>query len=202
MVSIKHRYTGVEYKKVTGFSIKFKDVFDFEHLYVLMHEWLIEKGYATRSDADFPEKYYMSRTGPGGKEVWIRWRPKRNPVPGNSFWRFDFDIDLHVLGLKDVELVVQNKKVKANKGEVELQISANLVYDAADEWKKSALLKPFRSFYFKRFLSKKKDLLEKEFYNEAYEFRDAVNNYFKLETFLPSKMAGLEFWPKRTPEES
>lgn len=200
MVSIKHRYTGVEYKTVTRFSIKFKEVFILEDLYVLMYEWLIERGFATRVDADFPERYYLDRTGPAGKEVWIRWRPKRYPIPGNKFWRFDLDIDMHVLGLKDVELVVQNKKLKANKGEIEVQVAANLIYDASGEWKKSALLKPFRNFYFKRFLSKKKDMLEKEFYNEAYEFRDAINSYLRLETYLPSKMAGIEFWPKRTPE--
>ncbi|MBD3303634.1 hypothetical protein GF343_00665 [Candidatus Woesearchaeota archaeon] len=201
MVSIKHRYTGVEYKTVTRFSVKFKDVFILEDLYVLMYEWLVERGFATRVDADFPERYYLDRTGPAGKEVWIRWRPKRHPIPGNKFWRFDLDIDMHVLGLKDVELVVQNKKVKANKGEVEVQVAANLIYDASGEWKKSALLKPFRNFYFKRFLSKKKDMIEKELYNEAYEFRDAINYYLQLETYLPSKMAGFEFWPKRTPEQ-
>ena len=100
----------------------------------------------------------------------------------------------------DVELVVQNKKYKAHKGEVEVMVAANLIFDASGEWRKNTLLKPFRSFYFKRFVSKKKDMLEKEFYREAFEFRDAVNNYLKLETYLPSKLAGMEFWPKRTPE--
>lgn len=200
MVSIKHRYTGVEYKKVTGFSVKFKDVFDLDQFYILLYEWLVEKGYVTRADETFPEKYYMDRTGAAGKEVWFRWRPKRHPVSGNKFWRFDLDIDVHVLGLKDVELVVQNKKIKAHKGEVEVMVSANMIFDASGEWRKDSFLKPFRSFYFKRFLSKKKDFLEKEFYNEAFEFRDAVNAYLKLETYLPSKLAGMEFWPKRTPE--
>ena len=62
------------------------------------------------------------------------------------------------------------------------------------------MLKPFRGFYYKKIISKEKDQLEKRFYNEAFEFRDAISNYLKLETFLPTKLAGLEFWPKRSPE--
>jgi len=130
-MTIKHKYTGVEYKTVTKFVVNYKDVFIFEDLYVLMYEWLVSNGYASRSDADFPERYYLDRTGAAGKEVWIRWRCKKVPTAGTrKFWRFDLDIDIHVLGLKDVELVVQNKKMKANKGEVDVEVVANLIFDA------------------------------------------------------------------------
>jgi len=201
MATIKHRYTGVEYKTVTKFVVNYKDVFLLEDLYVLMYEWLVENGYATRADEEFPERYYLDRTGAAGKEIWIRWRCKKFPMSGpRKFWRYDLDVDMHVLTLKDVELVVQNKKIKANKGEVEVEVVANLVYDVSGEWSKSSLLKPFRKWYFKKVVSKEKDMLEKKFYNEAFEFRDAITNYLKVETFLPTKMAGMEFWPKRTPE--
>jgi len=201
MASIVHRYSGVEYKTITKYVVNYKDVFVLEDLYLLMYEWLIENDYATRTDEEFPEKYMLDRTGGAGKEIWFRWRLKKNPFPGKqAFWRFDLDIDVMVLAMKDVELVVQNKKFKANKGECEVTVTANLVFDASKEWRKNPLLKPFRNFYFKRFLSKKKDMLEKQFYKEAYELRDAINNYFKLETGLPTKLAGLEFWPKRTIE--
>lgn len=200
-MTIKHRYTGVEYKTVTKFVVNYKDVFMFEDLYVLMYEWLVANGYATRADEKFPEKYYLDRTGAAGKEVWIRWRCKKIPTSGvRNFWRFDLDIDIHVLGLKDVELVVENKKIKANKGEVEVEVVANLIFDASGEWSKNSLLKPFRNIYYKKIISKEKSQMEKMFYNEAFDFRDAISNYLKLETFLPTKIAGLEFWPKRTPE--
>ena len=201
MVTIKHMYQDVEYKEVTKYSVKYLEVFVLKDLYRRMYEWLVENGYATRSDADFPEKYYLDRGGAAGKEVWFRWRTKKNPLPGKQqFWRFDINVDCHVLGLKDVELVVQNKKFKANKGEVEVVVAANLIMDASGDWSKNTLLKPFRSLYFKRALAKKKDMLEKELYKDAFDFRDIITDYFKLKSYIPTKIAGLEFAPRRTME--
>ena len=201
MAEIFHRYTGVEYKEVTKFTVNYREVFVLKDLYRRMYEWIIENDYATRSDPDFPERYFLDKTGAAGKEVWWRWRCKKSPLPGKQkFWRFDLDIDCHVLTMKNVELVVQGKKFKANKGEVEVQVSAKLIMDASGEWRKNALLKPFRGWYFKRTLSKTKDMLEKELYNEAFEFRDLITDYLKLKAFIPTKLAGLEFAPRRTME--
>lgn len=197
---LKHRYTDVEYINITSFTINFKkEVFKLEDLYKIMHEWLVENGYATRADEKFPEKYFLHKVTPAGVEIWFRWRMKKSPLPGiQKFWRFDLDIDTHVLGLQDVEVVVQNKKIKANKGEVEVQASANLVLDASGDWSKNALLKPFKKFYFSRVIAKKRDMLKKKLYDDAFELRDVINNYLQLETFIPVRGAKAEFWPKRT----
>jgi hypothetical protein len=196
---IKHRYTGVEYIRITDFTVTFKkEIFKLDELYKVMHEWLIENGYATRADEKFPEKYFLHKVSQAGKEVWVRWRLKKEPPGGVGFWRFDLDVDMHVMGLQDVEVVVGNKKVKANKGEVEVQVAASLILDAEGEWSKNALLKPFRKFFFNRVVSKKLDMMKKKIYTEAFEFRDIINNYLKMETFIPLKGAKAEFWPKRT----
>ena len=200
MVSIKHRYTGVEYVPVASYMVNYKDVFSLENCYKLLHEWFIEKEYATRKDEEFPEKYFLQKESRGSKELWIRWRLNRNPFPAKPgakpFWRFDVDIDIHVLNLKDVEVVVQNQKFAANKGEIEINVAANLIIDASGEWEKSLLLKPFRKWYFDRAMRPQRNRLEKELYDEMYALRDAITNFFKIETFG----AAGPFWPKRVPE--
>jgi hypothetical protein len=199
-MALIHRYTGVEAIPVTSFTVNFKkEVFKLEDLYKVMREWLIENGYATRKDEEFPEKYFLNKIGPAGKEIWVRWRPNKNPMPGGvqEFWRFDLDVDMHVLGLQDVEVMVDNKKVKGNMGEVEVNVAAYLIMDAEKKWKEKPLLKPFRNFYFNRVIRGKRDLLIKKLYIDAFNFRDAINNYLRLETFIPVRGAKAEFWPRR-----
>jgi len=198
-MALIHRYTGVEVIPVTSFTVNFKkEVFKLEDLYKVMHEWLIENGYASRDDETFPEKYFLHKVGPAGKEIWVRWRLKKPAISGaQKFWRFDLDVDMHVLGLQDVDVMVDNKKVKGNMGEVEVNVAASLIMDAERQWKDKPLLRPFRKFYFDRVVRKKRDLFIRKLYTDAFNFRDAINNYLKLETFIPVRGAKAEFWPRR-----
>ncbi|MEM4239609.1 MAG: hypothetical protein QXM31_00400 [Candidatus Woesearchaeota archaeon] len=200
MALVRHRYTGMDYKTVTKYVVDRKDVFHMANLYLLMHEWLVEHGYASRDDSAFPEKYYLHKEGPtfGGKEIWWRWRPTKQPLENNKLWRFDLDIDVHVLTMKDVEVVIAGKKYKAQQGEVEISVVANLVKDPEKMLEKGAF-KDIKKLLFNRLWKQQFDMLEKELYNEAMQFRDALNTYLTIETFLPTKEVP-EFWPKRVPE--
>lgn len=198
MASITHRYTGMEYETAAKYDVNMKDVFHLDNLYMQIHEWLVENGYATRKDEDFPEIFYLNKESAGGKEIWVRWRPSKLPRGAkNILWRFDMDIDIHVLTLKDVELAVEGKKYAAHKGEVEVKVIANVVYDYKKAFEKS-ILKPFKEILFKRRWKEQKKELKEELYKEAYELRDAINTFLKIETFLGEGEAP-EFWPKRTP---
>lgn len=200
-MKLRHRYTGVDYIEAAKYNVIFKDVFNLKYVYILAREWFIEEGYAPRADEEFPEVYYLQKENPvSGKELWIRWRLTKNPLPGKSkFWKFAFDVDIHVLTLTDVEILVKDKKIKAHKGEVEFQVWANLVWDATGEWEKSSWLKPFKKVYFQRVLREKREELKEQLYKEAYRFQGALKTYFKLESYLPEKeMEGV--WSKRTGE--
>ena len=199
MALLKHRYTGVKAKKVTGYVVNRKDILHLDNLYLLMHEWLVEHGYASRDDSAFPEKYYLHKEGGGGKEVWWRWRPNRWPLGvKNKLWRFDLDIDVHVLTLKDVEAVIAGKKYKAHQGEVEIQVAANLIEDPEGVLEKS-MFKDIKKLLYQRMWKQQAQMLEDEFYREALQFRDALNTFLTIETYLPTK-EWPEFWPKRVPE--
>ncbi len=200
MAVLRHKYHKVDYKQVTKYVVNRKDVFHLSNLYLLMHEWLIEHGYATRVDRDFPEKYYLHKEGPmyGGKEIWWRWRPKKYPLGPNKLWRFDIDIDVHVLAMKDAEVIIGGKKYKAQQGEVEVQVSANLVKDPEGMLEKGAL-KDIKKMLYNRLWKQQFDMLEKQLYRDAMEFRDAINTYLMIETYLPTK-EWPEHWPKRVPE--
>jgi len=200
MASIKHRYTGIPYTQIAGYSVNFKEVFSMDEFYRMLHEWCIDNDYASSSDEDFPEVYYLQKVIKGAKDVWFRWRLKKDPSDlkkqKKQFWRCDFDIDVHVLGLKDVEVVVKNQKFKANKGEVEIQVSAKLLMDVSGEWAKSPVLRPLKKWTMKKVLEKDRDKFAKDIYDDAYDLRDAVTNFFKIWPY--EKEPGFE--PRRVPE--
>jgi hypothetical protein len=203
MTIIRHRYTDYdsEFSTIADYLVNYKHIFVLQEAYKLMHEWFIEQGYATRSDETFPEVFFLDKEGKAGKEMWFRWRFTKSPLGGKmaEFWRYDFDVDVHVMTLTKVETIINNQKVKVDSGEVEIQVKANLVMNWAKKIKKSSLMRPFKEVVKRYFLHSTRKRLEDDLYKQAYDFRDELNNFFNLEHFKARK-GGLEFWPKKLPE--
>lgn len=196
MADIKHRYTGMDKIEVAKLQLKPKDLFSMNYSYELMREWLLENEYVTRYDEDFPETFYLQKENPvAGTEIWIHWRCRKKPA-GSSFFRYDLDIDMHILGLKATEIVKDGNKYKANTGEIEINIRANLVMDPDGTWKKHWFLKSIYPLFRRRVINKLVEKKRKELYEEAYKFEEALKTYFKLENFLPEPEMS-QFWQKR-----
>ena len=110
---LRHRYTdyGEDRIQVASWYVKYKEVFNLKHLYTLVHEWLFEEGWCTRKDEDFPEIMYSQRDSSFGKDLWVRWRLKKNPEgtpkKGPAFFQYEFDIEYHTVGIKDTEIIVK-----------------------------------------------------------------------------------------------
>lgn len=202
MPIVRHRYTdyGKDFAEVDRFKITFKEVFVMEYLYKLMYEWLVDNGYASRDEYEFPEVSYLQKDNPVGKEIVIRWRLKKFPFgKKQKFWRFDLDVDMTVKKLKEVDIVWQGQKFKADKGEVEIEVAGLLVWDYAKEWESNDLIKLFKPLFMNFLWMKTKRMLYGDFFTELTDFQNAIKTYLKLETFIPEKERPA-FYTKRVPE--
>lgn len=170
------------------FRLKHKDYFSMKGLYVVMHEWLVDEGYATRSDPDFPETFYLHREvgGTAGNELWIWWRMKKFPNNVfNSYYRYRIDIDFHIILLRPAEIMYEGQKFKADWGEPEITVTATCESDWQGTWKNHWFLKNFHDIFWKRIFKNEFEAHKNELYREAYRFQEAIKTYLKLKTYLP-----------------
>ncbi|MBI4146563.1 hypothetical protein HY489_04465 [Candidatus Woesearchaeota archaeon] len=194
---IKHKFTdfGQDRIEMAKWKIVFKESFNLGYFYTILHDYLVEEGWASREHHDFPEIYYLQRDNPNfGKELRIRWRLSRS-APGTKagLFHYTLDLDWYLLGLKDAEVVYKGQKVKANKGEFELTCSGALIIDKGKEWEESSF-KSLKTFLIKRALKKQFEMHKKNVHEGAYRVRDFVMNYFKMPVLLPEKE---EFYARR-----
>ncbi|MAF34670.1 hypothetical protein CMO91_02390 [Candidatus Woesearchaeota archaeon] len=197
--TIRNRWQvlGQKRTEVHRFRIDYKDVFDMQYVYYIAREWFIENDYATRIDNEFPEKSMIVRNNPEvGSEIWVMWRfEKTMPPKNNPMWRFDFHVDIHILGMKDVEIVVDGKKVQAQKGQLEFDCRANLLFDFENSWAKSPFFKGQSEFLYNKFYQKTFSKYKRLLTEEATKFQDAMKEYLKLDKYLPETEA--EFWNQK-----
>ena len=180
--------------RAAKFTVKFKDIFHLKEFYRAMHEWMREYDwFSTETDglniedgADHYETLYLEKEGGGGdKEMWWWWRLQKLPT-SNSYYKYHMDIDYHILYMFPAEVVRDGKKLKVNKGEVEVKLWAYLQFDYKGEWSKHPILKMFNKVFPKRIF--KNEIYEShklELYREMYVLQAYIKKWFKLKRFLP-----------------
>jgi hypothetical protein len=170
-------------------SVKYEEVFNIKNLYVFLRDWLKDRGYLDDQNEKekWMETYYLDKSSPGGKELWFWWRTDRVP-DDNQYLQYKLNLDFHVLALKDVEIVHQGKKVKAHKGEIEVLISAWVIFDPKDTFGKSGFLKR----YFKTFTDKiYRDQLEAkkaELTKDINELQAAIKQYLEQKAITSEEL--------------
>ncbi len=174
-------------KVVYSNKIALRDVYSLDYLYTLMHEWLLEYGYCG-SDEDFKEIMYEHIDGGRGAELWIKWRLSKSAVVTFApLFSYNVDINFHIMGQKEVEVVLGGKKVKADRGEVEIEIVGYMVLDPKKKVKSHWLGQHFYDFIFTVLLKGKAKMNERGLQGDLARFQEAIKSYLKLETYLPER---------------
>src|SRR3989338_9299688 len=96
---IKHRFTELQGRRsvIKSWNISIKDTFNLAYIYQAIRTWGIQNGWASWTDSDFKELWYVHRSHPTfGNEARIRWRWERAPdVEGKALFLYRMDIDYH-----------------------------------------------------------------------------------------------------------
>jgi len=168
--------------------------FDLKMLYVMMHEWMLENEYAPDDkDPNFPETfYYDSVSQTKGRELWVWWRNKKAPQK-NPFYRRSLNVNLHGLGMMDIETVINGTKRKLAKGEFWISIKAILELDYQGKWRKHWLLKYFLDLFWKRIFWKSIESHKHELLKDAHALHQQLKQFFEIRMHVPVQKS---FWPE------
>ena len=109
---------------IKGTKMKWKGVFDFDKLYKVIKRWMDFEGYGDEMDG-FNEKKYKERIQAGGAKMYeIVWEGKKEV---SSYFTFVMEITFLLLGVKEIEVEMDGKRVKMNKGEVEMRFNTYVI---------------------------------------------------------------------------
>ncbi|MBI2108293.1 hypothetical protein HYT54_04145 [Candidatus Woesearchaeota archaeon] len=189
---------------IPEFRIKYSDVFSLRNLYIMMHELLLEEGWrGFDGDGDhadietlYSENVYQKGIHRGGKEMWIWWRARKYwEGKYSGYFRNQLEIDMHIVYSQDAEAVHQGKKIRVQKGEIEMFFRPKIESDyGAEKWEKHWLLKHVKSIYEHRIIHKEIDKREKELWRDAYKIHAKIKDYLNLRTFMT---VAPPFFPKK-----
>ena len=161
-----------EKDKIFESKIKQTGIFDFKETYRFAYTWLVDNGY------DVMENVYSEKVAGGAKEIEIEWVAERKV---SDYFKFEIKANWRILAMTDVEVEENGKKVKMNKGQVEIKAKGTLIKDWEAKWEGQPIWKFFRGVYDKYIIRARIEQYEGKIFGEADEFLSQIKSFLAIE---------------------
>lgn len=158
-------------KQVYKETFKTTNYWKYSELYDMAFNWLKKNGYKIE------ENMYNEKLLSNGKEVIIRWTAEKKVT---DYFKYQMILDWHILGLVDAEVEVDGKKVKTNKGEVEIIFKANIIKDYEKRWEDKPFWKFMRGVYEKYVIVETVDEFEDDLEDDVKDLIKAIKGFLRI----------------------
>ncbi len=162
---------------VPEIKMKWRGIFDLGELYKHMKFWLDYQGYGDQ-DNTFQEEKFAQRMKGESQQIEIRWSAQKNV---SDYFAYHIRIGFFILGLKDIEVEKAGRKIKTQRGEVELRIKANIITDRSKKWGERKGLG--QSIYEKFIIKDRIEDYKIELYSKTYAFHDEIKSFLTMHQY-------------------
>ena len=158
-------------KEVYKEKLKQTGNWNYTDVYNLAFSWLKGSGYKLKEDL------YSEKLSANGKEVIIAWTAEKKVT---DYFQYQIKMDWHILGMKDAEVEIEGKKVKTNKGEVEIVFKANIIKDYEKRWEDKPLWKFLRGIYEKYIIRETIDEFEDDLEDDVKDMIKDLKAFLRI----------------------
>jgi hypothetical protein len=162
-----------EKDKIYSSKVKYDGLMDFKEFYKFCYQWLTEE-----SGLDVAETKYAEKISGDSKGIKVEWTGGRKVT---DYFKFQVDVKFEVLNLTNVEIAQDGKKLKMNKGSVEVSIKGTLVRDYEGKFEHTPTQKFMRSIYEKWVIYSRIKEYEGKLVDDCNEFLSQAKAFLDLE---------------------
>jgi hypothetical protein len=153
-------------------KIKQAGLFSFKDLYSFAYDYLLEEDY------DLTEKSYTEKITGDSKQIELRWDAVKKV---SDYFKFQIKMDWQILGMKEVEVEREGKKIKTNSGSIEIKFSAYLIKDHEARWEENAFFKFLRGVYDRFIIRQRVDKYEQKLIGETLDIINQCKSFLVIE---------------------
>ena len=162
-----------EKDKVFSSKIKYSGVFNFGEFYKFCFEWFRDE-----AGIEMTEEKYAEKLSGDSKNIDVEWSGSAKMT---DYFKMEIKVTFRILGLTSVELSDGNRKIKTNKGSVEVSIKGTLVKDYGSKFEKSGFQKFLRGVYEKTVIPSRVSEYQEKVMKTCDEFLAQSKAYLDLE---------------------
>lgn len=156
--------------------LKFNGIFDFDGLYKVMHDWLVDRQYY------FEESLYKHKVPtPAGAEQHIKWDCWRKV---NAYVKYWINIYFILRDMKEVEVIKDGERKKLTKARLLIVFGGKVELDFSKRFPHNRLAKNLMDFLINYIWKPEKvvSMWWDELYYRIYKFQRVVKEYLEMES--------------------
>lgn len=154
-------------------TMKFEGIFPFKDFYRFCYDWLKDETGLLLSEDKYKEKLIGD-----SKNIEIKWMGIRDL---SDYFRYEIEVEFKVLGLTNIEITSEGRKIKTNKGSVEVKVKGTLVRDPKGRFEKHPLIRFLRGIYEKMVISSRIEEMKERIIKDCDEFLSQAKAFLDLE---------------------
>lgn len=162
-----------EKDKIFSSKISYDGILDFKDFYKFCYRWLSEE-----TSMDMIENKYAEKISGDAKNIKVEWSGGRKVT---DYFKFQVDVKFEVLNLTNVEITKDGRKIKMNKGSVEVSIKGTLIRDYEGKFEKTPTNKFLRGIYEKWVIYSRIKEYEGKLIGDCNEFLAQAKAFLDLE---------------------
>jgi hypothetical protein len=161
-----------ERDKITAEKVKRSGIFDFKEVYQFAYRWL------TGEDYDVNEEKYIEEVQTDAKKIEIKWVAEKKI---SDYFKIELKLEWRIVGMKDVEVERDGKRIKANSGTFEVKITGSLIKDYQSEWDVNPSYKFLRGIYEKWIIEGRIRQYEAKTFGEVEDLAEQIKAFLTVE---------------------
>jgi hypothetical protein len=162
----------VEKDQIIKEKLDHSGIFNFSELYSYMHVWLKDNLYGVN------EEKYGEKVSGSARDINLEWKATRYI---SDYFKIEHTIKIDVTGLTDVEVEIDGKKKRMNKGKIAMEIKGVLVKDPKNNWDETKPIYKFlREMYDKYLIPSRIFAMEQKIEGDVRSFKDEVKAFLEL----------------------
>ncbi len=155
-------------------KIKYNGIFPFADFYKFCFEWVRDETGITGLN----ETKYSEKLAGDSKNIEIEWEGTKDLT---DYFRLKVKVSFRIVALVETEITQGTKKVKTNKGSIEVTIKSILQRDYKGMFETNGIQKFLRGVYEKIVIPERVDQFKDKIFADSDEFLSQAKAYLDLE---------------------
>jgi hypothetical protein len=152
-------------------KLEHSGLFDFGELYSFAFMWFKDNEYGVNEDK------YSEKVKGDAKEVVIEWKAFKKL---SDYFKIEHALKFEIKNMTEVEVEIEGKRKKMNKGDLTLEIKATLIKDPDSKWESPPFYRFWRDVYNKFIIPSRVNSMEIKTMEDARKFKDDLKAFLDL----------------------
>ncbi len=160
-----------EKEQVLKEKLEHSGLWDFKGFYSFAHSWLEEEDY------DVEEGKYSEKVSGTARDINFDWKATKQ---SSDYFKKELKLGFEVKELTEVEVEIDGKKKRMNKGKVNVEIKGSLISDPESKWEVSPFYRFLRDSYNKYIVPGRVSSMQDQISGDVVGLKEELKAYLEL----------------------